>query len=437
MSNMISRLGEISRRAFLRGGVVAAAAMALPNLAPRTAFGATAPSNRITLGMIGMGKMMRGHVGGFLRNPGVQILAVCDVEFKRLEIEKNRVNEYYSQQTDKGSYKGCTAYKDFRELIARDDIDAVVIATPEHWHAIPCITAAKAGKDIFCEKPLTHTINEGKAIRDAVRRYGRVFQTGSQQRSDREFRLACELVRNGRIGKVHTVHVNVGGPPVDCYLPAQPVPDGLDWDFWVGPSPWRPYNADIAPGRDFDGWPNWRSYRDYSGGMMTDWGAHHFDIAQWGLGMDDSGPVEIIPPNDRDVKLLTYKYANGVTVYHGGGAGGKAGAEFIGSEGRVMVNRGYIETDPAHLLKDPIGPNEIHLYESAGHQTDWLECIRTRKRPICDVAIGHRSITVCHLGNLAYWLKRPLKWDPEREQFVNDEQAARLMSRAMRSPWTL
>lgn len=270
-----------------------------------------------------------------------------------------------------------------------------------------------------------------------MRRYGRVFQTGSQQRSERGFRVACELVRNNRIGPVHTVHVNVGGPPIECNLPAEPVPEGLDWDFWVGPAPWRPYHSDIAPPLEFRGWPNWRVYRDFAGGMMTDWGAHHFDIAQWGLGMDESGPVEIIPPEHSDARLLTYKYANGVTMYHGGGSGGRAGVEFIGTEGRVMVNRGYLETDPPGLELEPLGPNEVHLYESPGHAVDWLACIRTRQRPICDVAIGSHSATVCHLGNIAYRLKRPLRWDPANWRFANDDEANRLLGRPMRSPWTL
>jgi len=270
---------------------------------------------------------------------------------------------------------------------------------------------------------------------DTTRRYGRVFQTGSQQRSDDEFRIACELVRSGRIGRVHTVHVNVSGPSVECYLPEQPVPAGLDWDFWLGPAPWRPYNADIAPGLDFDGWPNWRAYRDYSGGGMTDWGAHHFDIAQWGLGMDESGPVDIYPPDGKEIERLTYIYNNGVVMYHGGATPDRAGVEFIGAEGRVMVNRGYLETDPISLKDVPLGPSDTHLYESPGHHDDWLNCIRTRARPICDVAIGHRSVSVCHLGNLAYLLKRPLRWDPENETFPGDDEANRLLFRPMRSPW--
>jgi predicted dehydrogenase len=432
---------RIGRRQFIRRATaVGAMATGFPFVISSSALGfggTTPPSNRITLGLIGMGKQMGGHLGTFLGMDDVQVLAVCDVEALRLEVARKTTDDSYAQKTSSGTYKGCSAFKDFRELCARPDIDAVVVATPNQWHSIPVITAAKEGKDVYAEKPMTETIEEGKAMVAAVRRYGRVFQQGSQQRSERGFRVACELVQNGRIGKVHTVHVNVGGPPVDCYLPAQPTPVGLDWDFWLGPAPYRPYNEDIAPAMDYKGWPNWRAYRDYAGGGMTDWGAHHFDIAQWGLGMDETGPVEIIPPNGKDVELLTYKYANGVTMYHGGGSGGNAGVEFIGDKGRVMVNRGYLETDPVHLRDEPIGPEEIHLYESDNHHRNWLDCIRTRKRPICDVEIGYHTVVVCLLGNLAYQLKRPLKWDPVKEDFVNDPQASRLLSRSMRAPWRL
>lgn len=429
--------GGISRRGFLkRTATLALGTAGFPAIVPSPVFGANAPSNRLTLGFVGMGKQMGGHLGTFLQREHCQVLALCDVESVRLEMKQKQVDHTYGERAEKDSYQACAAYKDFREIAARDDIDAVVIATPDHWHALVAIAMLQSGKDVYCEKPMTLTIAQGRAMADAVRNYGRVFQTGSQQRSERGFRVACELVRNGRIGKIHTVHVNVGGPSVECLLPAEPVPEGLDWNFWLGPAPWRPYNSDIAPGLDYKGWPNFRAYRDYSGGGMTDWGAHHFDIAQWGLGMDESGPVEIIPPDGKDYERLTYKYANGVVMYHGG-ATGKAGVEFIGDKGRVMVNRGYLETDPPGLENEPLAPNEIHLYESREHHDDWLDAIRTRKRPICGVEIGHRSATVCHLGNIAYWTKRPLKWDPEKEQFIDNDEANRMVSRAMRSPWRL
>lgn len=427
----------LSRRTFLKSAGLAAGAFAFPAIIPASARGAdgyTAPSNRLTLGFIGIGKQMRGHVHTFMRNPETHVHSLCDVEAVRRGVRKQEVNKHYAGVFEKPNYNGVLEFGDFRDLIARDDIDACVIATPDHWHALTAIEAAKAGKDVYCEKPMSLTIGEGKAMVEAVRRYGVVFQTGSQQRSSREFRIACELVQNGRIGKVHTVHVNVGGPPVECHLPAEPTPPGLDWDFWLGPAPYRPYNSDIAPGLDYDGWPNFRAYRDYSGGMMTDWGAHHFDIAQWGLGMDGAGPVEIIPPDGKDHELLTYKYANGVVMYHGG-AEGRAGVEFKGADGRVMVNRGYLETDPAPLKDEFIGPNETRLYRSPGHHQDWLNCIKSRKRPICDVEIGYRSVSVCHLGNIAYWLKRPLKWDPDAEHFIDDAEANRQLIRSMRDPW--
>jgi len=430
----------IDRRRFLkRVAATGVGAVAFPHIIPSSAYGAAgtvAPGNRLTMGFVGMGKQMGSHLNTFLGRSQCQVLAVCDVESVRLGMKKDQVDRHYGGQAGKEAYKACDAYKDFREIAARNDIDAVVVATPDHWHALVSIVMLESGKDVYCEKPLTLTINEGKAMIRAARARGRVFQVGSQQRSSGNFRLACELVRNGRIGHVHTVHVNVGGPSVDCHLPAEPVPEGLDWDFWLGPAPWRPYNSDIAPGLDYQGWPNFRAYRDYSGGGMTDFGAHHFDIAQWGLGMDEAGPVEIIPPDGKDHERLTYKYANGVVMYHGGGKDG-AGIEFIGSEGRVIVNRGHLQTDPPGLEHEPIGPNEIHLYESRGHHDDWLAAIRTRTKPICDVAIGHRSASVCHLGNIAYWLKRPLRWDPDKEEFIGDAEAGRMLQRPMRSPWRL
>ncbi len=428
---------RLNRRNFLRAG---AAALVGPAIIPSSALGAdgfTAPSERLTIGLIGVGKQMRGHHGAMLRRNDMQIVALCDVESVRLEKELARNNEAYAEKYSKGTYTACKTFNDFREVCSREDIDAVMIATPDHWHAITAIEAIKHGKDVYCEKPLTLSIHEGQVMRDMTRKYGRVFQTGSQQRSEAGFRVACELVRNGRIGRVHTVHVNVAGPPKECYLPAEATPAGLDWDFWLGPAPYRTYNSDIAPGLDYDGWPNWRAYRDYSGGGMTDWGAHHFDIAQWGLGMDDSGPVDIYPPSDGGFERLTYLYGNGVVMMHGGGEPERAGVVFIGTDGKVMVNRGYLETDPPGLKDEALRPGDTALEVSPGHQDNWLECIRTRRRPICDVSIGHRSATVCHLGNIAYWLKRPLKWDPVAERFVNDEEANRLLMRPMRSPWSL
>lgn len=427
---------QLSRRNFLKTSIVAAGGITASRLSSATQRPAS-PNNRITIGFIGLGKQARGHLNSFLNDRETQVLAIADVEKVRLEQARDRVHERYASERTSGQYNGCTIYRDFRELCARPDIDAVVVSTPNHWHALNSIEAMRQGKDVYCEKPLAMTIYESRAMADTAQRHGRILQTGSQQRSDETFRFACELVRNGRIGKIHTVNVNVGGPPIECFLPAEPVPAGLDWDFWLGPAPWRPYHSDIAPGLDFDGWPNWRAYRDYAGGGMTDFGAHHYDIAQWGLGMDDTTPVEITPPNGDDVKRLTYKYANGITMYHGGGAEGAA-VEFIGSEGRVLVNRGqFLRTDPVTIKDHRIEPGEIRLYESNNHRRNWIECIRSRQQPICTATIGHRTATVCHLGNIAYWLQRPLKWDPNKEQFINDKLADRQRRRPMRGEWTV
>ena len=425
--------GLVTRRAFLKGA--AASAVCGPYVITSSALAAkghAAASDRIGIGCIGIGGNGVGHLSRYLGASDTQVVAVCDVDTdKRVEAEE-RANKRYADKIKSGAYKGVGAYNDFRDLLARQDVDAVVITTPDHWHAVIAIAAAKAGKDIFCEKPLSLTIGEARAMVNAARRYGRVFQTGSQQRSGHagRFRFACEMVRNGRIGKLLTAHVTVGGPSGDCFLPEEPVPKGLDWDFWIGPAPWRPYNSRIHPFK-------WRNYRDYSGGGMTDWGAHHFDIVQWALDMDRSGPVEIYPPDGKDRQRLTYRYANGVELYHGGYTGKGSGILFTGTDGKIEVSREELRTYPDSIGKEPTGPNEVHLYESRDHGANWLECIRTRRRPVCDVETGCRSVTVCHLGNLAYWLKRPLKWDPAKERFVGDDEANRWIDRPKRAPWRL
>ncbi|MBM4036467.1 MAG: Gfo/Idh/MocA family oxidoreductase [Planctomycetes bacterium] len=400
----MAQRAQATRRDFFHGA--AAAALAAPVLVRSSAFGA---NDRIAAGIIGLG----GPAGG--GGGGAQTIAVCDVREDKLAGHRDN--------------KSLSVYTDFRELLARDDVDCVYIGTPDHWHALPAIEAAKAGKDIYCEKPMTLTIREGRAMVNAVRQYGRVFQTGSQQRSDYGgcFRFACEMVRSGRIGQLKEINCNVGGPSADCYLPEEPVPPGVDWDRWLGPAPWRPFNRGILHG--------WRSFRDYSGGGMTDWGAHHFDIAQWALDADNSGPTEIYPPGTLSERL-TYVYANGVKVYHGGGGGG--GVVFFGTEGKIAVDRGPLQSWPESIMKKPLAPDEVHLYTVRnGHAGNFVECIRTRRRPICDVEIGCRSVTVCHLGNLAYRLGRPLKWDPAKEEFVGDPEANRWLDRPKRAPWTL
>ncbi|MFH1747651.1 MAG: Gfo/Idh/MocA family oxidoreductase [Planctomycetota bacterium] len=419
-----------SRRQFLKAAGLAVVA---PYFVPARAWGRTAraaPSERITMGFIGVGNMGGGHLGYFLGNKEVQIVAICDVDANKREMARQRVIEQYAEETEAGTFCGCDTYNEFEELLARPDIDAVLVAVPDHWHALVACAACQAGKDVYCEKPLSLTVRDADEMVSAARRYQRVFQTGSQQRSSQNFRFACELVRSGRIGKLLTVNVGIGGPSSELYLPEEPVREGFDWERWLGPAPWQPYNAERCSGSYSGGW---RLIRDYSGGMMTDWGAHHFDIAQWGMGMDGNGPVEIIPPDNSEKGTLTYKYANGVTMYHGDANG----ILFTGTDGKVEVNRGYIQTWPEEIGQEPIRPGDVHLYESPGHQQDWLNCIRNRRRPICDVAIGASSVTVCHLGNIAWWLGRPLRWDPSSRMIIGDETAARWLERPKRAPWRM
>ncbi len=424
----------MNRRGFIKTAMgTAAAAAGFPFVVPSSVFGQggqTPPSERITLGFIGCGKQSQHLTRSFLNSPGTHVVAACDVDKLKLARNQKMVEDHYAGKSG-SSYKGCDTYGDFRVLLARDDIDAVVIATPDHWHAITVIESAEAGKDIYCEKPLSQTIGEARAMVNAVRKYDRVFQVGSMQRSDWHFRLGCELVRNGYIGELKHVTVGIGGPPEDRPLPAQPVPDYLDWNMWLGPVLWRPYNEELSPHISQDIFPHWRNHSEFGGGGMTDWGAHHFDIAQWGIGMDESGPVEIIPPDGKDYKVLTYKYANGVTMVRDSANG----VLFTGTKGKVETNRGYLKTWPDELKDVKLGPNEIHLYESNNHYVDWLDAIRKRTKPICDIETGCRSVTVCHLGNIAYKLQRPLKWDPDHEVFVGDDEANRLLWRGYRSPW--
>ena len=429
----------ISRRELLGGIAAVAAAPTIVSASTLGRQGATAPSNRITMGFIGVGFQARGHLNAFVRNDDVKVLAVCDVDTTRRENARKIVEDWYS--TDK-IYKGCDTYVDFRELVARKDIDAVLIGTPDHWHCATAIAAVKAGKDVYCEKPLTLTIAEAKRMIDSVRKHKRVLQTGSQQRSSQEFRIACEAVRNGRIGKVQQVYVSVGGPSKPCDLPEETMEPGLDWEMWLGQSPARPYNSVLSPRGVHEFFPDWRSYREFSGGAMTDWGAHHFDIAQWGLGMDESGPIEIIPPADPTTgQGVRYLYANGVEMIHGGhkdpDGQDRGGVHFVGEKGIVYVDRGQLKSWPENIVTDPLGATETPLYKSPGHHQDWIDCIRSRKRPIADVEIGARSVTVCHLGNLAYWHGRPLKWDPQGWHFVHDREADKWRDRARRNPWKL
>ena len=399
----------VSRRAFLRGGMALAAA---PYVIPAAALGAAgrpAPSNRITMAGIGMGSRGKGVLGGLAGFPEVQVIAVCDVMQRHRQAAKEMIDHRYGNGD-------CRDVNDFRDVLARADVDAVLIATPDHWHAAIAIAACRQGKDVYCEKPESLTIRQSRAMVTAARRYGRVHGGGSQ-RVWEDYSWFHRMVRGGAIGQLQEIWVSVGGPSQICQLPAEPVPAGLDWEMWLGPAPWAPFNG---------GRLNFRAWRDYSGGGMTDWGAHCFGAALFAAGLHETGPVEIIPPQFSENKLLTYKFANGVRMYHGGSKVGML--TFKGSDGEIS---GADIHQPAPSI---VIPNYKGQGLLAG---DFLYCVRTRQRPFRDIELGHRTVTVCHLGNIAYWLNRPIKWDPVKEEIVGDEEASRWLSRPMRAPWHL
>jgi len=423
---------SLTRRRFLKAaGTSAGAAVAFPTVVPARVLGAEAPSNKIVMGAIGVGGMGRGDLGAFLGDSRVHVVGVCDVDTKQQERAKGMVDGRYKN-------KDCKTYLDFRELIARGDLDAVMTAMPDHWHALPAIAAAKAGCDIHGQKPFARSIREGRAMCDAVRRYGRIWQTGSQQRSDGRFRFACELVINGRIGKVHRAEVGLPTGGGGGSTAPKPVPDGLDWDFWLGPAPWRPYQG-------FGPHWNWRWIMDYSGGQLTDWCGHHVDIAHWGLGLDRTGPVEIEPikvtyPTEGLYDVPTEyhflcKYAGGVEISVASNRINPQGAKWIGEKGWVYVKRGRIDAEPKSLLREKIGSSEIRLYNSGGHKRNFVDCILSRRETICPAEIGHRSISIALLGEIAMLTGRKIKWDPEREEILDDPGASALLGRPYREPW--
>lgn len=406
----------LDRRAFLAAAGGGVTLPLLPGCAGAPAPVVVPPSEQVTLGVIGMGIRARNMLNRyFLRDPQWRVLAVCDVDQQRREHFKGVVDKKYDNQD-------CAAILDYRDLLERKDIDAVVIATPDHWHATQCIHAAQAGKDIYCEKPLTHTLLEGQRIIAAVRKHERVFQTGSQQRTEfgQRFVRAVEYVRNGRIGELLECYVGVGDPPRACDLEEEKIEPGLDWDRWLGPAATRPYNSVLSPRGIIKHYPKWRHFHEYAGGQLADMGAHHFDIVQWALDADRGGPVEAIPPRDPKAKRgVSLRYADGLKVTHGGASG----ATFIGSKGIIQVDRGRLTGFPGNLFKKPLGEDEFRLPRHPDHATDWLQCIKERKTPIADVEIGARTAAVCQLANLAYRHRQVVKWDPEAWRFRDPRQA--------------
>ena len=394
------------------------------------------PSDLISLGFIGCGKQARGLSNSFLSTHEIKIAAIAEVYKDKSQLMLGKIKGIYAKDTQLGAYSEIQVYNDFRELLNRKDIDAVVIASPDHWHAAMAVRAAEAGKDIFCEKPLSLTVKEGRAMVNATRKNNRVFQTGNMQRSWAEFRQAVELVRNGYIGDIQNIKVNIGAPPVAYNLAQQPIPDGLDWKSWLGPNEPVAFNDVLAPPITNDIYPNWRLYKEFGGGMVTDWGAHMFDIAQWALDMDHSGPVEIFAPDGKEHPFLTYKYDNGVTMTHEKWEWNNA-VLFQGTKGEIRIGRGKLETSDPLLQSKIMGDSEKRVYKSENHYKDFLNAIRKRSKPICDVEIGHRTATVCNIGNIAYQLNRSLKWNPKTEQFKNDSEANALLGRSMNNEWKI
>jgi len=441
------QIEKITRRQFLKSSAFAAGAfITAPTILPGRTFGAEAPSNRITIGMIGMGRQAYySNLKSFLAASDVQVLAVCDVDSWRLENARGAVEQHYGKEQTAGTFKGCSVYKDFREVLQRPDIDAVMISSPDHWHVPMAVAAAKAGKDICCEKPLTLSIAGGRALSDTVKRYNRVFRTDSEFRSHACFQRACELVLNGRIGKVHTIRTGVpAGDVAGETEPEMSVPDELDYDMWLGPAPYAPYTLNRVHPRQSYSRPGWMRVPDYCEGMVTNWGAHLNDIAQWGNGTDRTGPVEVEGtgkyPRDGlwDVLLsfeLEYKYANGIKLFY---SISQPYVRFEGSEGWIQAdyNDRSIKAEPASVLKSPIGPDEIHL-PLKGEKRDFIDAVKTRGQTLADAEVGHRTNSLCQIGHIAIQLGRKLRWDPDAEKFIGDETANRMLSRPMRSPWRL
>ena len=423
----------MNRRNFIGKAALGAGAL---SIIPRHVMGGRAylsPSDRINLGYIGVGKQSYGLLNSINGCPETIVLAACDVDSIKLN---NFKTEAVKANTEKlnGGRQQVDSYEEHRELLERNDIDAVVIATPDHWHAMIAVDAAKAGKDIYCEKPLALTVAEGRAMVSSARKYDRVFQTGNMQRSWRNFRHACEMVRNGYIGDVKTINVSVGDPHRACELPAVESPDYLNWDLWVGPSMYRSYHPDLAPPIEDTRWALWREYRGFGGGYITDWGAHMFDIAQWALGMDDSGPAEFIAPGPHAKRGMKMIYGNGVEMYHKDWGEFNA-VQFLGSEGKIEISRDFYRSDINGLTDKEPGHGDLKLYESTDHYQDWINAIKNRTKPISDVETGHRTASLCNIVNIAYDLERPLKWSPVHEKFIDDNDANNLLTRPFRNKW--
>jgi predicted dehydrogenase len=464
---------KVSRRAFLKTSAGAVAAVGFPAIVPSSVFGQMAPSNRINIGAIGNGRISRGHdMPGIWQFDHARIMAVCDLSAKRVDEAKTLINSVYAKKTGAKKtgkpYDGVTGYSNYHDLLANKDIDAVVISTPDHQHAILAVDAVRAGKDVYLQKPASLTIAEGRYLSNAVNASGRILQIGSQQRSWVQFRIAAELVRNGRIGDLKHVEIGLPGDPAGGDATPMPVPDGFQYDAWLGSTPVVPYTVDrVMPQTGFDR-PGWLRCEQFGAGMITGWGAHHIDSAHWGMNTEYTGPVEVWGDAEFPThglwnvhgKFLTHAiYANGVTMDISGDF--PNGIKFYGTKGWVFVTRteqvtptdpggkpkisaasgsgplavaGLTVSDPK-ILQSDFGPDDIHLYRSADQHGNWLDCIRSRQEPISPVEMGHRACSTCLIHHIAMKAKRHLHWDPVKERFHNDDAANELLSRPQRAPY--
>jgi myo-inositol 2-dehydrogenase / D-chiro-inositol 1-dehydrogenase len=451
----------MKRREFIDKTVkTAVASIAIPTIVPSTVFGKNAPSNKINIGQIGCGRIGRDHdLPGTMRHEVARVVAVCDVDKNRLADGKKLVEEYYTKKTGNANYVNAKMYDDYREMLLNKDIDAVIISTPDHWHSQPAMEAALAKKHVYLQKPTSLTIEEGRLLSNIVKKQGVIVQLGTQQRSSPQFRIAAELVRNGRIGKLHTVKIGLPGDPSGPAAEPMPVPKGLNYDAWLGSTPFVPYTEIGVHPQVGYGRPGWLRVEQFGAGMITGWGQHHFDSAAWGMDTEYTGPISVqalaeFPKsglwNVHGDFMVKAEYANGITMYTSGGF--PNGIRYEGTEGWIFVSRGNYtasSSDPIALknagkaldasddkiLTSVIGDNEIHLYQSNEQHGNWLDCIQSGKEPISPIEMGHRSCSICLISHIAMKLPRKLTWNPEKELFVNDAEANAMLRRSQRFPY--
>lgn len=450
----------MKRRIFLKNAATTAAgAIILPTIVPSSVFGASAPSNKINIGQIGCGRIARGHdMPGTMQHEIARIIAVSDLDSNRMSDGKKLVENYYNKKTGSNNAIGVSMYADYKDMLANKAIDAVVISTPDHWHSQPAIEAALAGKDIYLQKPTSLTITEGRLLSDIVHQQGSILQVGTQQRSSTQFRRAAELVRNGRIGKIHTVKIGLPGDPPGPEAPEMPIPKNLNYEMWLGSTPEVPYTEiGVHPQKGYDR-PGWLRLEQYGAGMITGWGQHHYDSAAWGMDTEFTGPISVeavaqFPKNGlhnvHGEFMVKQEYENGITVYTSGGF--PNGIRYEGEDGWIFVTRGAyratasdpipegetkaLEASDIKILESKIGPDEINLYVSEEQHGNWLDCIKSRKQPISPVEIGHRACSVCLISHIAMHVPGVLSWNPTIERFSNNDIANSMLSRPQRYPY--